>query len=225
MKVNTAILKQRLQGEIGNWIPTRVCKKRATDTQLTERAIRQFDRVWGVTKLSVLFEELLKKRGLSIYDRTIEHHFTGSVIIVHPKTHEILMTLHPRSKKWQQLGGHDEGECNPLAVAAREAYEESGMDNLWIYDCPVRVDPHLAIGGCITVSSDKNWHYDICYMAVTNNKDFVKTKESLDMNWFSIKEIRGMVKQGRAQKRILEMAENSIILLNALESLGEFDLI
>lgn len=54
------------------------------------------------------------------------------------------MTNHPWYQMWQQLGGYDEGESNPLAISTHEAWEESGIEDLWIFDWPVRIDPRSA---------------------------------------------------------------------------------
>ncbi len=72
-----------------------------------------------------MFRELIRTRGESLYDKMREHHFTGSTIVLNPETRHILMTFYAQYKGWQQLGGHDEGERDPVAVSAREAWEEN----------------------------------------------------------------------------------------------------
>jgi 8-oxo-dGTP pyrophosphatase MutT (NUDIX family) len=191
------------------------------DPGVTERVVQQFERVWGADHLSRMFRRLLKVRGVSLYDRHLEHHFTGSVMVVDFRTQRLLLTFHPYYQIWQQLGGHDEGEHIPVAVAAREAWEESGIDDLWVFDLPVRIDPHSA-EKCRTVPGQHhNYHYDMCYMAVTLGADFVMSEESVDMRWFSLEELKRLVGAGKAQQRALEMARNSLRLLAALEKLNK----
>jgi ADP-ribose pyrophosphatase YjhB (NUDIX family) len=168
-----------------------------------------------------MFRKLLDERGLSLFDRKLEDHFTGSVIVVNMKDRKLLLTFHPYYQIWQQLGGHDETEHDPLGVAEREAAEESGIEDLWVLDVPVRIDPHPAYA-CRTVPGEhKNYHYDICYMAVAPDERFAISDESEDMRWFGVDELGELVEKGQAQQRALEMARNSLTLLDAQEQLGD----
>lgn len=190
------------------------------DTNATETALKRAQLLWGKTELSEKFSKLLRSRGVSIYNSSLEHHFTGSAIVLNTRTNKILMTYHPWYQMWLQLGGHDEGEHDPLAVSAREAWEESGIEDLWMFDWPVRVDPHSA-KKCRSVKGDHhNWHYDICYMSVTDETGYKISDESIDMSWFSLAELQQMVVDGKAQLRAYKMAANSIALLAALSGVG-----
>lgn len=193
-------------------------RARSEDTQATVLALDRAEQLWGVTDLSKKFRALLAERGTTLYDYRIEHHFTGSAILLHAPTRRILMSFHPWYKLWLQLGGHDEGENNPVAISAREAWEESGIDDSWVCDWPVRIDPHPAEKCKAVNGKHHNWHYDICYMAITNDENFHISNESVDMGWVSIKELRQYVAEGKAQQRALEMAENSLLLFDALAS-------
>jgi 8-oxo-dGTP pyrophosphatase MutT (NUDIX family) len=58
-------------------------------------------------------------------------HVTASALIVHPDSGRVLLRWHQRQQAWLQVGGHgDPGESDPLAVALREAREESGLTDL-----------------------------------------------------------------------------------------------
>ena len=189
---------------------------RVTDIAPTLQALDRAEMAWGVSPLTTLFRTLLQERGVSIYDRTLEHHFTGSAIVIDPATLRVLMTFHPQYKIWQQLGGHNEGENDPVTVAAREAWEESGIDDLWMCDWPVRIDPHPAEKCKSVKSPHHNWHYDICYMGIALDPDFKISEESVDMRWFSLPEIEALIKKDEAQQRALEMAKNSLLLFDTL---------
>ncbi len=58
-------------------------------------------------------------------------HVTASALIVHPESGRVLLRWHQRQQAWLQVGGHgDPGESDPLAVALREAREETGLTDL-----------------------------------------------------------------------------------------------
>ncbi len=57
-------------------------------------------------------------------------HLTGSAWIVSPDRTQTLLTHHLKLDKWLQLGGHADGDADLLAVALREALEESGLVGL-----------------------------------------------------------------------------------------------
>lgn len=65
------------------------------------------------------------------WSRAAPLHLTGSALIVHPDTGRVLLRWHARQQAWLQVGGHgDPGEDDPLAVALREAAEETGLTDL-----------------------------------------------------------------------------------------------
>ena len=54
-------------------------------------------------------------------------HVTGSAWLVDPDRSAVLLTHHRKLNIWVQLGGHSDGDPDTLAVAQREAEEESGL--------------------------------------------------------------------------------------------------
>lgn len=214
-------LKAKLRNQNIQWLKAdAVSHLNASDLQPTLLAVQRAEILWGKNSKVDKFRELLTTRGITIFDRKLEHHFTGSAIVIDPTTQKILLSLHPYYKIWLQLGGHEEGENNPVAISAREAWEESGIDDLWVCDWPVRVDPHPA-EKCKSVKGiHHNWHYDICYMSVALHSDFKISEESEDLRWFTLDELEQLVNEGKAQDMALQMARNSIALLGVLEEMG-----
>ena len=65
------------------------------------------------------------------WSRSAPLHATASAVIVHPDTGRVLLRWHKRQQAWIQVGGHaDPGETDPLAIALREAQEETGLTDL-----------------------------------------------------------------------------------------------
>jgi 8-oxo-dGTP pyrophosphatase MutT (NUDIX family) len=54
-------------------------------------------------------------------------HVTGSAWVVDAPGALVLLTHHRKLNRWLQLGGHCDGDVDPLRVACREAVEESGL--------------------------------------------------------------------------------------------------
>jgi 8-oxo-dGTP pyrophosphatase MutT (NUDIX family) len=65
------------------------------------------------------------------WDRSAALHLTASALVVHRESARILLRWHERLVAWAQVGGHgDPGEEDPLAIALREAAEETGLRDL-----------------------------------------------------------------------------------------------
>jgi len=63
--------------------------------------------------------------------RSLPLHVTASALIVHPGSGRMLLRWHQRQQAWLQVGVHaDPGESDPLAIALREAVEETSLADL-----------------------------------------------------------------------------------------------
>jgi coenzyme F420-0:L-glutamate ligase len=110
-------------------------------------------------------------------------HLTASALVIDPSQRRVLLTLHPRTGKWFQLGGHCEpGDHTVLDAAAREAREESGIGALSFDPVPLTLHVHP-----ITCSLGvPTRHFDVQYLAVSpEGAEPVISDESLDLQWFS----------------------------------------
>jgi len=115
-------------------------------------------------------------------------HITASAWIVSRERRSVLLTHHRKLDRWLQLGGHADGQGDTLAVALREAEEESGLDGfaaLPAADPPeiLDVDVHLipARG-----KEPAHEHHDIRYLLEVSEDQSIRRQqaESKAMGWF-----------------------------------------
>lgn len=106
--------------------------------------------------------------GGDLFDRRRwDGHLTGSAFILDHRGERLLLLFHRKLNRWLQPGGHGEpGEVDPLAVARREALEESGIEGLTLHPsmaAPFDVDVHLipARG-----AEEAHEHLDVRYLFV-----------------------------------------------------------
>ena len=124
--------------------------------------------------------------------RTIPLHITASAVIVQPDSGDLLLRWHQRQQAWLQVGGHaDPGETSPLAIALREAGEETGLTDLVPWpDSELR---HVAI---VSVPEGKgepaHEHADLRFVLATRRPE-AATPESPDapLRWVTPGEAQG----------------------------------
>ena len=123
------------------------------------------------------------------FERTLGiGHITGSAWIVDESGENILLTHHRKLDRWLQLGGHADGDSDVLAVAFKEACEESGLttfeaalpDILDIDIHPIPARHH----------EPEHLHYDVRYaLRATGGTDFVVSDESYDLAWVALDDL------------------------------------
>jgi 8-oxo-dGTP pyrophosphatase MutT (NUDIX family) len=115
----------------------------------------------------------------------LEGHLTGSAWIVSPDRRRTLLTHHGKLGKWLQLGGHADGDPDLLAVALREAREESGLSriaavNTRLFD----VDRHW-IGN--RGAEPGHWHHDMRFMIEADPAESLTiSSESKNLSWVDV---------------------------------------
>lgn len=115
-------------------------------------------------------------------------HVTGSAWLLNLAGTHVLLTHHRKLDIWVQLGGHADGETDPLSVAMREAQEESGIDGIVaITDRIFDIDIHK-----IPSRDDEpeHFHYDARFLLqVTSTDNFAISEESHALEWVEISRI------------------------------------
>jgi 8-oxo-dGTP pyrophosphatase MutT (NUDIX family) len=133
--------------------------------------------------------------------RELPLHVTASALIVHPQSARVLLRWHQRQQAWLQVGGHgDPGETDPLAIAVREAAEETGLADLVPW--PDEQLRHLVIVGVPAGKGEPaHEHADLRYFMATGTPDAARAEnEHAPLRWLSLAQAR----QATSEANLLE---------------------
>ena len=148
------------------------------------------------------FVELLEHPRAFFRDH-LPGHITASSWIIDPSRKFSLLTHHAKLHRWLQPGGHADGQEDVLAVAQREAWEETGLTSLKVFGAGIfDLDIHP-----IPARPDfpEHLHYDIRFLLVASMQEpFTISAESKDLAWLSGPEI---IQKTGSNHSILRMAE------------------
>jgi|SRR5581483_4741640 len=117
------------------------------------------------------------------FERSLDiGHITASCWLLNKNGTHALLTHHAKLNLWMQLGGHCDGDANVLAVAIKEAQEESGIMGIapvssTIFDLDVHLIPANS-------REAAHYHYDIRFLLhVTSDETIVQSPESKALSW------------------------------------------
>lgn len=132
-------------------------------------------------------------------------HVTGSAWVLDPDCRDALLTHHKKLGRWLQLGGHSDGDSDTLAVAMREALEESGVGvralNGDIFDIDIHEIPARG-------SEPAHFHFDVRFLLGATSRDFVVSAESHELAWVPIADMATYTDE----ESVLRMARKSVQL-------------
>jgi len=123
------------------------------------------------------------------WSRATPLHVTASALIVQPETDQVLLRWHSRQQAWLQVGGHaDPGERDPLAIALREAQEETGLTDLIPWPGPAL--SHLVV---VPVAAGRgepeHEHADLRFLLATQRPDeIVAEGPDAPLRWLPLAE-------------------------------------
>jgi len=119
-------------------------------------------------------------------------HITSSGFILNKSLSKVLMIHHNIRNTWAWTGGHADGDADLLAVATREALEETGVNVTPISTSIASID-------ILTVTRhfknkryiNAHLHLSIAYLFTANEEDslVVNPDENSGVKWFPIEKI------------------------------------
>jgi 8-oxo-dGTP pyrophosphatase MutT (NUDIX family) len=128
------------------------------------------------------------------WSRSLPLHFTASALVVHPPSRRVLLRWHARQELWLQVGGHgDPGETDPLAIALREAAEETGLTDLVPWpDASLR---HVVVCHVRRSATEpEHEHADLRYFFATGTPGAIAPEnDQAPLRWLSVDEARDLV--------------------------------
>ena len=136
--------------------------------------------------------KLLEKES-DIFTRENEvAHFTASSWLVNKEHTKVLMIYHNIYHSWSWTGGHADGETDLLAVAMREAMEETGVKTITpvgedIFSIEIlTVDGHIKRGKYVP----SHLHLNVTYLLEADEAQVlhIKQDENSGVAWFTLEE-------------------------------------
>lgn len=131
-------------------------------------------------------EKMLKfiNENENCFERSLEiGHITGSAWLINKDGDKALLMQHAKLNNWFQLGGHADGDSDILAVAIKEASEESGISAIKaisndIFDIDIHEIP-------ANHKEKSHFHYDIRFLLQVASDETIKiNRESNQLLWF-----------------------------------------
>ena len=133
------------------------------------------------------------REGETPFERANETaHFTATAWVTNAGRDKVLMIWHNIYRSWAWTGGHADGERDLLAVARREAGEETGASGLRpVFDAPISleiltVNGHEKRGRYVP----SHLHHNVTYLFEADDAAPLRVKpdENSGVRWFSPEE-------------------------------------
>ena len=133
-------------------------------------------------------------------------HLTGSAWIVDPARRRVVLVDHRKLDRWLQPGGHADGDPDLLAVARREAREETGLTRLRsvspdVFDADRHWIPPRG-------ETPGHWHHDVRFLLEADpTEPLVVSDESHDVRWVDLAGVASL----NAEEALLRMVRKTAV--------------
>lgn len=166
-------------------------------------------------KLTILSEQIYRENN--IFNRkNFTGHIVANSLIIH--NNKVLTIFHNSLKMYIQPGGHvDENDSSVLDAALREAEEETGINDLVLFEwhkqtqIPIFIESHL-IPENLKKQEKQHYHHDFMYVFKTNIKDVnLQISEVSDFSWIDIETVLKNNPDSFISKSLKRMIEFELI--------------
>ena len=124
------------------------------------------------------YRDLIASDDQSLDRSRLQGHFTASALLVDPIRAQVMLVMHPRVKRWLQMGGHIESTDQSFREAAlRESQEESGYSKIDVGESPVQLDRHDVACKSPTGEVVHSVHWDVQFLALLDSAQARETTE------------------------------------------------
>lgn len=175
--------------------------KRKSLQELLERYVSQYpeEKVYKRQMLEFINEHS------DCFERSLQiGHITASAWLLSKDGSKALMLHHKKLDRWLQLGGHCDGDTDVLAVAIKEAQEESGIQDIKavsrdLFDIDIHLIPANPKSG-----EKAHYHYDVRFLLqVKSDEKVVQNSESNELRWVN-KDIHQLPTQENSIVRMVQ---------------------
>lgn len=135
------------------------------------------------------YRDLITAEQNALTRNRMNGHFTASALLVDPMREQLMLVMHPRVKRWLQMGGHIEStDTNFREAALRECQEESGYSDIDVGRAPLRLDRHEV--ACKSPSGEviHSVHWDVQFLAFVDLQQGREITEDAETRWWDIQE-------------------------------------
>jgi 8-oxo-dGTP pyrophosphatase MutT (NUDIX family) len=135
------------------------------------------------------YRDLIAADQSSLDRARAQGHFTASALLVDPTRAQFMLVMHPRVKRWLQMGGHIESSDQSFRDAAlRESQEESGYAQIDVGQFPVQLDRHDVV--CKSPSGEviHSVHWDVQFLAMVDHGQDREITEEAQTRWWGFQE-------------------------------------
>ena len=128
-------------------------------------------------------------------------HFSSSAIVVNEQMDKVLFAYHNIYDSWGWVGGHNDGNPDPLAVAIEEAKEETGISDVRPYSEDIfmvdviYVFNHIKHGKYV----NDHLHLNVTFLLIADEQQQLQIKpdENSGVAWFELDEVFDKITEPR----------------------------
>lgn len=149
-------------------------------------------------------DQALILQAIQVFDNLLTRdnelmHITSSAFLVNKARNQTLMVYHNIYNSWSWTGGHADGEADLMAVALKEAQEETGVENIHPVSSQIFSLDILPVMGHIKKGKyvAPHLHLSIAYLIEADETESltVKADENSGVQWIPIHEIEAYSKE------------------------------